>query len=307
MENRERRRIGMFGMVPIYALHKITSINELKALTGISSYQGTNMEAFPSLDKLAARIGLSLQATSVAISGLVKKNIVVRKRNYGKVNTYYVLHETESQEGNLQHNRQVKKKIRSGKLKQSMQLSENIGYQRSSDIDNPITPDVDNPISSDIILKEHSKQQHKITDPFFPAHDFEGSKLVHQVIEQHYIERYKQKLKSDPIHCGKIFELLISENKVDELKEKIIQFYFTDYWGIKQQAHPSPLLLFKAWDSLDESKVPSWAREGFASQDEYNRSKPTETKTWNVPTFTPIVHDPDAIDAWGREMKAGIG
>lgn len=36
--NDSRRGIGIFGSVPVYALPKINSVNELKALVGISSY-----------------------------------------------------------------------------------------------------------------------------------------------------------------------------------------------------------------------------------------------------------------------------
>lgn len=85
-------KLELYGMTPIRAL-PITTHNELIALTTISSFQGQNEIAFPGLDKLAERSGLSKQAFSKAATGLVRKNLVNRKRRYGSSNIYFVVWE----------------------------------------------------------------------------------------------------------------------------------------------------------------------------------------------------------------------
>lgn len=160
-QNDSRRKIGIFGSVPIFALPKINSVNELKAMVGISSYQGTNENAFPSIPVLAERIGLSPAATSTAVSGLVRKNLVARKRNYGRVNTYYLLYETESKEEIALHNKEEKRKERAARLKQNIQSFESLEYSKVSNDDYSKSSNVGHSKVSNSILKEHLKEHLK--------------------------------------------------------------------------------------------------------------------------------------------------
>jgi len=119
-QNDSRSKIGIFGSVPVFALFEIGSLNELKALVGISSYQGTNENAYPSVEQIAKRIGLSPSATSTAISGLVRKELIARKRNYGRNNTYHLLFETENLGQIREKNKAEKRKLRAEKLKENI-------------------------------------------------------------------------------------------------------------------------------------------------------------------------------------------
>lgn len=168
-ENDSRRKIGIFGSVPVFALPKINSVNELKALVGISSYQGVNDEAFPSLEKLAERIGLSIPATSTAVSGLVRKDLVGRKRNYGKTNTYFLLYETESKEEIQAHNREEKKKSRAKRLMENIEIHnqksqsfESLEHSKVSNHGHSNSSNIEHLKVSNDILKEHLKEQKKI-------------------------------------------------------------------------------------------------------------------------------------------------
>ena len=170
--NDSRRGIGIFGSVPVYALPKINSVNELKALVGISSYQGTNEEAFPSLEKLAKRIGLSPAATSTAVSGLVRKDLVGRKRNYGRVNTYFLLYETESKQEIREHNNMERKKARAKLLAENIekhnlksQSFESLEYSKVSNVSYSNSSNVDDSKVSNDILKEQLKEHNTRYNP----------------------------------------------------------------------------------------------------------------------------------------------
>lgn len=168
--NDSRRKIGIFGSVPVFALPEINSVNELKALVGISSYQGVNDEAFPSIKKLAERIGLSEPATSTAVSGLVRKDLVGRKRNYGKTNTYFLLYETESQSEIKIHNREEKKKARAKRLLENIEIHnqksqsfESLEHSKASNHESSNSSNHEHSKASNDILKEHLKEQGTIT------------------------------------------------------------------------------------------------------------------------------------------------
>jgi DNA-binding MarR family transcriptional regulator len=119
-----RKRIGIYGSTPIDAL-PLTTHNELKALVAISSFQGADEYAFPSMEKLALRADLSLSALSKAVTGLVRKELVSRKKRYGHSNIYYLLHKTESKEEIKAENKKVAAMQRArNKRKNSNHLNE---------------------------------------------------------------------------------------------------------------------------------------------------------------------------------------
>lgn len=169
--NDSRRGIGVFGSVPVYTLPLINSVNEMKALVGISSFQGVNDEAFPSLEKLAKRIGLSLAATSTAISGLVRKNIVSRKRNKWHNNSYQVLYQTESQDEIKENNKEQKRKERYERLQKNLEIHnekinsfESLEYSKVSKVSDSNFSNAKRSNSSNDIIKEQLKEQSKRTE-----------------------------------------------------------------------------------------------------------------------------------------------
>lgn len=150
-------KLELYGMTPIRAL-PITTHNELIALTTISSFQGQNETAFPGLDKLAERSGLSKQAFSKAVTGLVKKNLVNRKRRYGSSNIYFVVWEFADTEQIKKENDAERRMSRAKILAKNIQLSESLRYSNDSDVDYTNDSDVSYPNKSDDILKEQNKR-----------------------------------------------------------------------------------------------------------------------------------------------------
>ena len=150
-------KLELYGMTPIRAL-PITTHNELIALTTISSFQGQNEAAFPGLDKLAERSGLSKQAFSKAVTGLVKKNLVNRRRRYGSSNIYFVVWEFADKAQIKKENDAERRMSRAKILAKNIQLSESIRYSSGSDVDCQNDSDVSYPNSSDDILKEQYKR-----------------------------------------------------------------------------------------------------------------------------------------------------
>lgn len=147
----------IYGSIPVRAF-QITTHNELIALGTISSFQGTNETAFPGLDKLAQRSGLSPQAFSKAATGLFRKGLIDRKRRYGTSNVYFVIWEFETKEEIKSENNSERKKQRAEKLAKNRQSSEPFGYLNRSDDDYPSHSDVSYPNDSDNIVKEHNKR-----------------------------------------------------------------------------------------------------------------------------------------------------
>lgn len=154
--SKETRIVGIYGMCPI-ALLPIATFNELKVYIAGASFQGVSDIAFPSREALAKRSGLTVQAVSVAITGLIKKNWATRKRNYGKPNTYYFKMDTSSDESVKKENSEIKKKERAAQLRKNIQSSDSIGHPIESDNEHPIQSDNARPIESDNIVKEQVK------------------------------------------------------------------------------------------------------------------------------------------------------
>lgn len=159
-------KLELYGMTPIRAL-SMTTHNELIALTTISSFQGQNETAFPGLDKLSERSGISKQAFSKAVTGLVKKNLVNRKRRYGSSNIYFVVWEFADKAEIKKENDAERRMSRAKILAKNIQSSESIGYIKESDHDYPNDSDVSYPNGSDDILKEQNKitelKEHTLT------------------------------------------------------------------------------------------------------------------------------------------------
>lgn len=155
--NDSRNKIGIFGSVPLFAI-PLTTHNELKALVAISSFQGTDEFAFPSMEKLALRADLSLSALSKAVTGLVKKELVSRKKRYGHSNIYFLLYKTESLDEIKAENKKVAAMERA--------RNKRINSDALNQLDNRIEQDkhalnqLDNDAlnEQDDILKEHSKR-----------------------------------------------------------------------------------------------------------------------------------------------------
>ena len=150
-------KLELYGMTPIRAL-SMTTHNELIALTTISSFQGQNETAFPGLDKLSERSGISKQAFSKAVTGLVKKNLVNRKRRYGSSNIYFVVWEFADKAEIKKENDAERRMSRAKILAKNIQLSESLGYINESDHDYPNDSDISYPNESDDILKEQNKR-----------------------------------------------------------------------------------------------------------------------------------------------------
>lgn len=90
-----KSRIGIFGITPIALLQekRITS-RELRAYIALSSYQGSNETAWPTLDQIGERSGLHPVHVSRAMQSLKKRGwVLVTQRGKGLSNVYSCLHD----------------------------------------------------------------------------------------------------------------------------------------------------------------------------------------------------------------------
>ena len=90
-EQPEKVAVEIYGSAPISLLQSGCTLNELKAYIAIDSFQGAGDLAFPKVEQLARRAGMSVSACSMAISKLEYNGWIFRKRNYGKANSYVCL------------------------------------------------------------------------------------------------------------------------------------------------------------------------------------------------------------------------
>ena len=156
-KNDSRNKIGIFGSVPLFAI-PLTTHNELKALVAISSFQGSDEFAFPSMDKLALRADLSLSALSKAVTGLVKKELVSRKKRYGHSNIYFLLYKTESLDEIKADNKKVTAMQRARNKRKNSDALNQLDNRNEQDKHALNQLDHDALNEQDDILKEHSKR-----------------------------------------------------------------------------------------------------------------------------------------------------
>lgn len=281
-ENDSRRKIGIFGSVPVFALPKINSVNELKAMVGISSFQGTNENAFPSIPILAERIGLSPAATSTAVSGLVRKDLVCRKRNYGRANTYYLLYETESKEEIKAHNKEEKRKERAKRLQENIQSFESLEYSKVSNDEYSKSSNISPSKVSNDILKEHIKRTEENTT------ETDSKTLIESLKEIAHKNGlvYSKDIREE----GKYKNLLMDMNQTDtqileqaQRYEAILQKEPTLFW-LKNDAFGCKFLKYNwgridSWYANQKTKVISLKRKTYSAEEhkrikeEYERSR----------------------------------
>ena len=156
-KNDSRNKIGIFGSVPLFAI-PLTTHNELKALVAISSFQGSDEFAFPSMEKLALRADLSLSALSKAVTGLVKKELVSRKKRYGHSNIYFLLYKTESLDEIKADNKKVTAMQRARNKRKNSDALNQLDNRNEQDKHALNQLDHDALNEQDDILKEHSKR-----------------------------------------------------------------------------------------------------------------------------------------------------
>ena len=217
-------KLELYGMTPIRAL-PITTHNELIALTTISSFQGQNEAAFPGLDKLAERSGLSKQAFSKAVTGLVKKNLVNRRRRYGSSNIYFVVWEFADKAQIKKENDAERRMSRAKILAKNIQLSESIRYSSGSDVDCQNDSDVSYPNGSDDILKE----QYKRTELKEQPEKLTSSKFIEyknrlRSIDEKFNLSYLESSKANQYYeqAQKKYEELNSNKSFSEFFESIL-------------------------------------------------------------------------------------
>lgn len=261
----EYRTEGIWGKTPISILPFVTC-NELKSYVALASFQGNSDNCWPSLEEVAKRAGLSTQATSEAISGLVEKGFVIRKRNFGKANNYRVLIPTiEPEKDDYPENHD-------NSIKADNSENPGVSYPEKSGDGLPGKPDG--------ILKEHikttieKKNSSSIQDPYFPTATTEEVNMVLDIIQDHLDRHYKRVAvnKLQRREATQVFQNLREEDKPKQLKDMLNLYTFGEgndknkYW---LETTPQPKILFKAWDSLVNLRLPLWFEKGFTSQLEY--------------------------------------
>lgn len=91
-----KTKLPKHGVVPVaILLDQEITLADLKVYTALSSFQGSNDDAYPSREKIVERCGLALETVSRAVSHLVERGWVERKRRPNATSIYRVLFETE--------------------------------------------------------------------------------------------------------------------------------------------------------------------------------------------------------------------
>lgn len=241
-----RKRIGIFGATPIDAL-PLTTHNELKALVAISSFQGTDEYAFPSMEKLALRADLSLSALSKAVTGLVRKELVSRKKRYGYSNIYYLLHKTESKEEIKAENKKVAAMQRARNKRKKYEHLNQLDNRTEQDKHALNQLDVDTLKEQDDILKEHNKrtelkeQSEKLTSSKFIEYKnrlraidekFGLSYLESSKANQYYEQAQIKYEQTNDKHFSEFFESILA--KLEKLtSQKLDRFAFKQGFTIE--------------------------------------------------------------------------
>jgi len=98
----EKRKIGVYGMVPIAILQdESVTKNMLKVYTALASFQGGGDSCWPSVAKIAERAGVRNNAVSEATDKLEEAGWIqkTRRSNQRQTNKYEVLVDVEQEEG----------------------------------------------------------------------------------------------------------------------------------------------------------------------------------------------------------------
>jgi len=111
-------------------------------------------------------------------------------------------------------------------------------------------------------------------DPYFPAATIEETDMVLNIIQEHLDKHYKRvAVKKDQRRWAtEIVENLREDDKEKQLRYMLNVYTFGEgsdknkYW---LDTTPQPKILYKAWDSLVNLRLPIWFERGFTSQAEY--------------------------------------
>jgi hypothetical protein len=203
-------------------------------------------EFFETAEKLEQILGIGEDARRSATKALVNLGLVTMTRKGTPARWFYILNDDKIFEI----------------------------FSATSDLETPPLKS-GNPATSDLgdtvtinknEIKNTIKKEESVSDPFIPKHDFEGSKQVHDILSDNCRTRYHTAIQSDPTHCNSIYQLLISDDKESELKEKLLQYEYS-WWG-EQKKQPTAKNVFKSWDQLSPDKVPLYARKGYKTESE---------------------------------------
>jgi hypothetical protein len=92
-------KLGIFGSCPILLLKdRRLKPNCIRVYIAIQSFEGTNEEAWPSIDSIAERAGISRQAVTKAAGQLIDTGWLWRKRRLGQTNLYRCLADLDAVE-----------------------------------------------------------------------------------------------------------------------------------------------------------------------------------------------------------------
>ena len=111
-------------------------------------------------------------------------------------------------------------------------------------------------------------------DPYFPTATIEETDMVLNIIQEHLDKHYKRvAVKKDQRRWAtEIVENLREDDKEKQLRYMLNVYTFGEgsdknkYW---LDTTPQPKILYKAWDSLVNLRLPIWFERGFTSQAEY--------------------------------------
>lgn len=139
-----RVKLPKHGAVPVALLLEPTlTLADLKVYTALSSFQGSNDDAFPSREAIVERCGCALETVSRAVSHLVELGWIQRVRRPNQSSIYRVMMETD----------EISEMTATS---QPEMTAPSLPKQTGND--RPVTPEMTAPSLPSIKQKDHSKR-----------------------------------------------------------------------------------------------------------------------------------------------------
>ena len=290
-EQPEKVAVEIYGSAPISLLQSGCTLNELKAYIAIDSFQGAGDLAFPKVEQLAKRAGMSVSACSMAISKLEYNGWIFRKRNYGKANSYVCLvsamniKELEKKNKRVERVEAARKNI--GRYsekqndpehseKQNIHTTENQNEQHSekqgdehSEKQNADYSEKQNDILKDQYkrsLEKNNIKDQETPPPSLPEKPAIPSQSGYDAFEAEYKRIYKEsqgfELEGNLYHI----ELIAKRLNNDIGKLRILLNNFPRSWWGTEGMRPNPDYVFKFLDKHADAQTVNYKGKVTAEQ-----------------------------------------
>ena len=234
-------KLGLFGCCPILLLQdQRLAPNCVRVYIAVQSFEGTKDSSWANIDDIANRAGISQQAASKAISGLVEMGWLSRQRRFSKSSVYHCLCYSEAipefeQSGGRRNRKQPT--TADGKNPRSQPNQCVNSSQPNECVNNPPNECVNNPPNECVTKSPIEKPNEKhivtaATETVAPSYPKSTSDSRIKELIDYYFEAFKKTCGFPPTVSGgawgKIFRRHLRVDTVDTIKAVIDEFFAYD-------------------------------------------------------------------------------